>query len=173
MTCCVQWSVHPCVQASIGGQRMNLYQVTFTFYPEQNILTSSKLATCPRTQAESVLIVHGVFQDWRCWSNCSDRISGRRLGLIFSWMQRRQWPEGIRLRLLTMCKYSLYIVHVQTTENSGNQDQQSHDQSAIHLHATDSLNDKSLMVMVSSRFIWDPGRTQGHLVTKTFVALPK
>ena len=108
MTCCVQWSVHACVQGSIGGQRMNLYQVTFTFYPEQNILTSSKLATCPRTQAESVLIVHGVFQDWRCWSNCSDRISGRRLGLIFSWMQRQQWPEGIRLRLLTMCTWTVH-----------------------------------------------------------------
>ena len=50
MTCCVQWSVHPCVQASIGGQRMHLYQVTFTFYPEQNILTSSKLAPCPHNE---------------------------------------------------------------------------------------------------------------------------
>ena len=158
MTCCVQWSVHPCVQGLIGGQRMHLYQVTFTFYPEQNILTSSRLAPCPHNE-------HKQKVSW-LFTGCSKTDAVGPIAATESlgagWGSfSHGCSAGSDLRASASGCWR--CVHEQSTENSGNQDQQSHDQSAIHLHATNSLNDKSLMVMVSSRSIWDPRRTQGPL----------
>ena len=158
MTCCVQWSVHPCVQGSIGGQRMHLYQVTFTFYPEQNILTSSKLAPCPHNEDKQK--VSWLFTGYSKTDAVGPIAATESLGAGWGSFSHG-CSAGSDLRASASGCWR--CVHEQSTENSGNQDQQSHDQSAIHLHATDSLNDKSLMVMVSSRSIWDPGRTQGPL----------